>query len=284
MKQEQINPWAEHDLKTAYRRQESHTLVYSYQSKKYDGQTAIGSGVLVKLGEHLFLATCAHTLRDAQELPPQLIGPTPIDSESLSRGHGLPNAESPDVAYLELVTGADAVLGKVPCGDWGVADNGVGTTEDYVTVVGVPSERRRENAEQIILDTYGVWGRTIEPSEWSKWSILDGDDEKDIVLEYPGGKHWFSRTGEFVDRIHPGGMSGGGMWLPGSGKIWVPAPSRLIGIQSAWRGSRNYLRGVQILQWLGLIHRDYPDLRRVLEDRFPRVKPEPQEEVVRPVE
>ena len=75
----------------------------------------------------------------------------------------------------------------------------------------------------------------------------------------------------------PKGFSGGGWWVfvrSAPDEMFDPAKHiKLMGIQSSWDYARRVVKGVPILRFLKLIHRDYPDLQQELEETFPVLRP-----------
>ncbi len=105
--------------------------------------------------------------------------------------------------------------------------------------------------------------------------VPDADAAIDIILDYPAGDSATKRLdkeGPFA-LPDPSGMSGGGLWDQGfeTQLIWKPEGASLMGIQSAWHPKERYVRAVQIIHWLRLVHQHYPDLRNILEERFPEL-------------
>ena len=69
---------------------------------------------------------------------------------------------------------------------------------------------------------------------------------------------------------NPQGMSGGGVWqgTQQDGELWSPEGLRLVGIQSSWYAPGKYIRAVQIIHWLKLVHSNLPELRDTIESHF----------------
>ncbi len=62
------------------------------------------------------------------------------------------------------------------------------------------------------------------------------------------------------------GLSGGGMWRVTLG----PERARLVAITRTWFSGRRELCGTAIEHWLRLVHADFPDLRRHLDEALER--------------
>jgi hypothetical protein len=110
---------------------------------------------------------------------------------------------------------------------------------------------------------------------WPKANqLLEGDSppspDIDIFLDYQPG--FTVLDGKQLDRPPTApGLSGGGIWDHGyslTSRFWKPSEIRLFGIQSGWQKERGYLRGVQIVHWLRIVHAHYPETRAELEESF----------------
>ena len=134
------------------------------------------------------------------------------------------------------------------------------------------------NFQQAIIDIAGVtFNSKTEAPAGEVWSRVDppADPLFDIILDYPPGKDTtrLLDTSAPVALPDPQGMSGGGLWDQGfSGNtLWHPEDASLIGVQSSWHPESRYVRVVQIVHWLRLVHEHYPDLRLTLEKLFPEM-------------
>lgn len=117
------------------------------------------------------------------------------------------------------------------------------------------------------------WGVAMMPDEWPEVppDSWPSDAETDVFLDYPDDDSLVNEGYWPIDLPDPSGMSGGGIWDEGHGldPIWSPESVKLFAIQSGWYEKKRYVRGVQIIHWLRLIHEHYRDLRPLLEEQFP---------------
>ena len=148
---------------------------------------------------------------------------------------------------------------------------------------GVPSElievtqgiSRKENSVTLRINnrilTYMTVTKAIDDWPILEESLTPSDPSVDIFLDYPDEEVVLEGYGAFRPPV-PVGMSGGPLWDMGhTTGLWTPADCKLIGIQHEWSSSQRWLRVVQIYHWLKLIQLHYPDLRNVLESRFPEL-------------
>lgn len=239
-----------------------------------------GSGTLLKIGRHVFIATAAHLI------PNQPSGRLwPLTREIRHQGDGFPAYSSfgrhpkYDVGYLEVdPEGAETYFGEREYATMEqVAIRGCGREDKSVILVGAPAEHAEVTRDSKTTATYKAnvmtyWTVPLMPSEWPKVppDACPADEAVDIFLNYPSDGV-ISIDGEQDATLpDPSGMSGGGVWDQefNSGEVWSPAAMKLIGIQSRWQSEGRYLRVIQIQHLLHLIYRDYPDIRSDLAERF----------------
>jgi hypothetical protein len=157
-----------------------------------------------------------------------------------------------------------------------VALRGYGRENRGVLVVGAPAEHAKITRDDAKTATYKAnvmtyWTVPFLPNEWPTVpaGAEPANPEVDIFLNYPEDEVTEDGVTPF-NLPHPGGMSGGGIWDQEmfQGELWDPNAVKLIGIQSRWDENGRYLRGVQIVHWLRLVFRDFPDLRSTLLETF----------------
>jgi len=246
------------------------------------------SGTLVAIGERLFVCTASHCIDQGQSLTRYwILGDKPrYMSDGAPRvvaAHGS-LGDNPDVGLLELDRASFAQFSsKVACTIDRIEVAGAGRNNRLVSLIGAPAQlvkpEKIGQAEGFKAMVISYCSHPLDPSD-PTWAKVEppADVNIDIVLDYPAGQDQTTRldTNEKYALPEPGGMSGGGLWDQGFGThdVWSPTHAFLFGIQSAWHEGKRYVRAVQIIHWLRLIHQHYPDLRTNLEARFPILKPQ----------
>jgi hypothetical protein len=242
----------------------------------------IFSGTFVKIKDRIFVCTASHCLKDNS-----LTRYWFVDDETRYHHEARPSMiavhrsinDPPDVGIIELDPAAFRLQStKQPCSIERVKIRGTGRRDYPVTLIGTPREQMRfwREGRSIMAEVVGAtWNCTTEDPK--KWPRVDpsADPQFDIMLEYPSGIDKTRRldTNSPTALPDPEGMSGGGLWDRGfAGKtLWNPADAFLIGVQTAWLPESRYVRAVQIVHWLRLVHQHYPDLRHTLKEQFPEL-------------
>ncbi len=237
------------------------------------------SGILLQISNHLLIATARHVI------PANPTGRLwPAVCEWKDQKDGMPafckvhKSETCDVALLEVHPEAVARYfgDRRFCTLKNVATFGPGRSNQGHIVTGTPSELvqvtptgdHKEYRARVL--TY--WTVPISPEKWPTVprDAIPPMPDVDIFLDYPSNEQMESDGLVPLNLPDPHGMSGGGIWDQNftSDKVWSPTALKLIGIQCSWDSRGRYLRGVQIIHWLRLLHRHYPDLRNELDTRF----------------
>lgn len=260
------------------------------------------SGVLVSLGNRLFIATNAHTISARPNQRIWLLTAEPRRAEDGLLTFVRSNRQSgqrPDVGYLELNpdTALPFLGHKEVCGIDRIECIGDTDRHRGVTVVGCPYEWI------IPVSAPGFEGRRIRLMGYTSSTLLDDqlpislpdhvpayDPDIDVFVEYPERNEFTTdlRTGAPMELPHPSGMSGGGLWVWddfGRDELFAPSRTRLFALQQSvvrdedeererlvqegQVDTNRYIRAVHIAHWLRLIYEDYEDLRETLADRWP---------------
>jgi hypothetical protein len=238
------------------------------------------SGTLVQVGRHILVATASHTLDDPNPDHYRILSDRPSNKEDWLKITRLGRVENerPDIGYLEIDPQTLArLLQKSPCPLSRLSVLKDISRDRLVSVLGNPTvlakplntpQGRVLAAESMCYSTYTV--------PFAELEIPDADpplDESiDVFLEYPEAPGETVRLDTRVEYPlpNPKGMSGGGLWDQNfEHGLWSPDSAVLIGIQCGWFESRGYLRAVQVVHWLRLIHEAYEDLRVPLEESAP---------------
>lgn len=243
----------------------------------------IASGTLISMQDRLFIATVAHAIPDdGSELWVFGLGRSLYPTDPAEKYPGLLRSGKSDdgkydVGYLEL--DAARSLPDLRLQSWTLDRIGVlgcGREGHPILLVGNPvalgkftPETDQAPEHWQIANIFYLTKPLMHP-DWPTAIAEPGDPNVDVFLEYPEGDAKDMLTGKAMPLPHPGGMSGGGIWDQGffKGEMWSPDAARLFAIQAGWYARSRFVRGIQIIHWLRLIHRDYPDLRSLLESRF----------------
>lgn len=254
------------------------------------GRWKIFSGTLVEVGDILLVATASHCVRAATAPTRYWI----LGDHPRFKSQGIPMVvatwntpgDRPDVGILELDRDNwKQFSSKSPCPLFRIRNVGLGRSHRSVSLIGSPGEyveqEMRGGAKGLKAVVISYSTVSLDQSEWGKFAISPpADPSVDIILDYPAGNNDIVRidTGAPIVLPNPQGMSGGGLWDQGFGingpdTLWTHDHAFLYGIQSAWHEKQRYVRAVQIIHWLRLVHQHYPSLRNTLEQQFPELKP-----------
>ncbi len=253
------------------------------------GNWEIFSGTLVEVGDRLLVATASHCVRTATAPTRYWI----LGDQPRFRSEGVPavlaswntSGDRPDVGILELdQAGWQQFSLKTPCPLSRIRNAGLGRSQRSVSLIGSPGQYVeqdiRNGAKGLKAVVTGYSTVSLDETEWSNYSISPAPaPDLDIILDYPAGDAHTTRldTGEPIVLPNPVGMSGGGLWDQGFGingqdTLWTHDDAFLFGIQSAWHERQRYVRAVQVIHWVRLVHRHYTSLRNTLEQQFPELK------------
>lgn len=253
-----------------------------------DLSDSIATGVLIKIGERVFVATTAHSLplrplgriEIASQTPTAL---STIRPNILSSGRP-DNSEAVDVAYFEVEpTFVSERLGKSPISLERVMPCGPGHANHATFVFGYPASLITKKQESVsaggIQFNGQCWGfpNILTPEDW-RFARDEGramDVEVDAFIAYDRTSE-IRRDGMLSDDklALPHGMSGGGWWQRNSSlkaTVWSAEWYGLIAIQCSWPDQDRYLRATQIHHWLRLLGRDFDDVHEILPATFPHI-------------
>jgi hypothetical protein len=261
----------------------THTVAFLDLNKPLEG---MASGVLVRIGGHLFVATAAHAVPSEPGCLLSFGVPktTAIDAGALPIVRcGKSATEWPDVGFLELdPTGALPILSKEPIDLAQISLRGPGHPECRCLAFGYPSEMiRTEQTDpsqfHLMLRPMCYSNVPMTPEDWPNLPSTDPASRQavDVFLPYdPEEEIWHYEESEKDDTLpEPRGASGGGLWQgsPTKVELWNAAGVQLIGIQSRWNKTGKYVRAFQIVHWLRLLYKHCDDLRPALDRAFPEI-------------
>jgi hypothetical protein len=257
--------------------------------KKMEG----ASGIFVRIGESVFLATTAHSVVGNPSGRISFVGGKSASIDG-NKPQILSFAKDPeyslrDVAFLELEPDfVEVVLGKECIPIDRVFPCGAGQTNHFTLVGGYPANEIRTrfvcpNSETKVF-TMECWANKTLPTAF--WNDLEESRRKpdqllDVFIPRPRNEDFLS-LGPIQQKTpgvlaEPFGMSGGGYWQSRNSEIaaslWTPQHYSLIALQSHWwassTGTGRFLQGTQIIHWLRLIWEQKAILRPLLEAEFP---------------
>jgi hypothetical protein len=247
-------------------------------------QERMGSGVLVSIGGHLFVATAAHAVPSQPGNRLSFVVPKTkgIEAGALPILRcGKVESEWPDVGFLELDPAvALPALRKEAIDLDRISLRGPGYPECRCLLFGYTSEViRTEQTDpsqlHVTLRPMCYSNSPLQAENWPRVSAADpaSNQTVDIFLPFdPEEEMWYCEEKAGDDNpAEPRGVSGGGLWQGTQTKVelWNAEAVRLIGIQSRPNEEEKYVRGCQIRHWLRLLHEHYSDLRPVLVAAFP---------------
>ena len=239
----------------------------------------LASGVLISIGNRLFVATAGHAVPSRPSGRISFIGQNEkrlVESKEAVIAHE--SYEWPDVGFLEIAPDVASRLGKEPIGLERISPRGPGHFDRRCFVFGYPTDSIKVQHKKERFDLGGISYSHLpmRPEEWPEKPRPPAHEEVDIFLPYDRDEEMFyyEENQGRNELGHPEGMSGGGLWqgVDREGKLWTPEDVGLFGIQSGYRAEDKYLRACQINTWLRLLHSEQLDLRATLEEAFPSLQ------------
>lgn len=238
-----------------------------------ENPTEIGTGVVMRIGDYVLIATASHVVETCGTKDIGLIGWYDNDQKRIPVPMGGMRVEGgSDVAFLYMhaevlknsnieglpLDRLEPMVSHVP--------------GELVLLCGTPAERIKRNKPLTKLDVYyhPIALTTIPPEDWHTLTGAQFDKNKDIVLRYSKDLN-LDRNFCQTSPIDPRGMSGCGIWsvpLESHDKVWNPNSAKLIGIQSTMSTEWSWLRGVQIQAWIKLVWDCCPDLHKFITSAF----------------
>lgn len=277
-----------------------HSILYMYEK---NGQRRTASGTLVTIDGRLFVATAGHTI-PARTTMLEFIGGNVVRihaSDEKAPGHrewsgsqsvnvlkGAKHSQY-DVGFLELRKDALEILSReaVPLSGLSLRPLQYGRT---AILFGFPSALESEtemtrSARLLHSSSMTYPNPVLAPEEWPTTPANDRspDENVDCFLRYsrndpnmemiPLGGHTTRLPVDLQDQLpEVSGMSGGGFWQRwtpmSTAELWFPCDYQLFAIQSSWNETQEYVRGIRIRHWLGLLKDQYPELRPAIDSHI----------------
>jgi len=262
----------------AHLKQFSVTLLSTAGTENQNGWE-IFSGTLVRVGSRVLVATASHALDDPNPGHYRVLADRPSHKDNWVKLIRVGRTETggPDVGFLEIDPQTLTLLPKKsPCPLTRLHVRRDTSENRLVSLVGAPfaladtvssSQGKILAAQSMFYSTYTVPFDDVKISEPQP----PLDKNIDILLEYPAEAAETIRldTHAQFPLPHPHGMSGGAIWDQNfEPQLWSPESAILVGIQCAWFEDSRYLRAVQIVHWLRLLHKAYQDLRPLLDKTY----------------
>jgi hypothetical protein len=236
-------------------------VLVNYQA----GSDDMGAGVLIEVGNRLFVATAAHIIEEKPRVVPDAFSmPAQDDDTGIVRRGIHPDPEL-DLGFLELEQNdrmkaicrascslEQVYLGKPP-----------EPAGPMLHVVGFPVAARR------------LTRRGCEVEKRLLGSHFARQTDNHYYLSYPekGWRITATTEEEFPFYPSPKGFSGSGLWgfnQSGTDELFSPQRHiRLYGIQCSWLSADRLVKCVRMLPWFRLIATEYPDLKPMLASAFP---------------
>ena len=250
----------------------------------------MGSGVLVKIGERLFIITAGHCAEECRRAYATVVAVSTarhsMDLEAIRIGAAYDKGTERDFGYIELSPILESTLDLqrhyfLRPASIMVAPPDDLAVRDWMVLAGFPVERRRlggtprfQCGHTFVMTVVAGQGRTIAcPKEASAPEIrfIDlfgraGTEERAVGPDLP------------VTAPSLSGVSGGSCWRSFESDYrdaWRPSDMRLIGIHAGTipgeEPNTYFAREILIGHHLALIAREYPDVRDFILERWPSV-------------
>ena len=238
------------------------------------GKCQIGSGSLIKIKSHYFVATAAHNLRPHTDEHTYIGFSKEHSTEQLPFIRRWPQPTDPepdiDLGFIEISPDRAIDLSEKTFLPLSRISPFINCWENRVFLCGFPSEYIPVDLAQkntFNLNGMGYLTETINPKSLNK----DAKDvSRDIFIDY-------DEVGVLIDQQEqfkmpqPYGISGGGLWalpiLP-HGNLWSPEGTVLIGIERSWLKEYRIAVCTQMQFWLRLIAEKYSDLTSGINDHL----------------
>ncbi len=228
----------------------------------------IGSGVCIEIGSRLFVATAAHNFnsikRGGKSIPFPANGSTDNPLRVIAYKYGESDTPGvPDLGWIEIdpsfpattgLTGISLALiepyhNPIADGDYEVI--GMVGLMNQITFTG---DHRNIAINLVVYNT----------------SPREKPNPADADLYFDYGKSALSSRG-LVQMPHPGGMSGGGIWLippDDPTRLWSTGDFRLVGITTHFLDVSRRIRCSPMQEWLKILQTDCPELSQYIEPRL----------------
>lgn len=189
----------------------AHTVALSFQR---NGEQQIGSGVLVKIADRIFVLTAGHVAGEQVSVGLGLYTPlTPFTI--LQRGVD----ESDDIGYLELKPFEVEILRRDEARPYAIAakqEAAIPTKKPTLAICGFPTALAQPAKQGVAVP---IMFQTVAMLDYSGWpSVYKNhlNPKRHFVLIYGpkrGGTFTYRDNAEPSDPIPPYGFSGTGLWL-----------------------------------------------------------------------
>ena len=223
----------------------------------------VGTGVLIRIGDRQFIATVSHNLDNLDKLSFLSSALLKKDATKMPIVRSGRNKRL-DVGYIEVPPDRE-FAGRTAIGLDRIATAGT-LLHEGCYLFGYPVELRTLDREPKVVghDPALMFTMPLKGDDLPEvpWDSRRANEMEDLFMRYDRRETCFDIAPQCRENLpHPGGMSGGGVWLAfkPEGAIWSAEDMKLVAIQSHWLKDC-YARSTLIGHWLELIHDDYPDL------------------------
>ncbi len=227
----------------------------------------VGSGVLVRISDEIFLLTAAHVVdwseRGALCIPSNA-GIVPIEGfvVSVETPKGVTRSKDKiDLAYYKLSKSLAASLHQslhpLERSNLWLTDNTL--NDDIYTFSGFPISKSRSKEKTVSTELFSYSGHAAIDE---KYENLGYDKDTNIVINYRLKKA-VSPDGVKINPPHPRGISGGGIfrWPKDVGRHSLQELQRsLVGIAHTYLKQQNCLIGTRLNLYYQLIAQNNPDI------------------------
>ncbi len=235
-----------------------------------------GTGISIKIGDRLFVATAGHVISKNHEYLLVLRNGVVHSISSFVARHidehadvGLLEVAADDYEYL--IEGC-ASLANVYTQPEQRAENSVivgGYPGEYIVRTARKQITEDSDLEVQLCNSLCYLSVTIPVRKWpTEGTERKPEEGRDVFVDYEPGDMFVSLPNTVdIDQAESlqcpklPGMSGGGIWLLQSKDdvIWRP-DAKLIGIQCSVHEQYKWMRGSLIHTWLRLVAKEYPEL------------------------
>ncbi len=266
---------------------EMQKVVYGYtvpiRVDCFDKVFAVGTGVVIEIGHRTFIASAGHVL---SKNPRVMFGENPafdLDAPAtkfLNRDYRDPPDD--DFSEIPMTRKLDIGFLEVPNNSHHTACYFKSLTDiepppnTLAMIVGHPID-----APGSLADPRWNTGRYFEIVRTAHSGAMKEVRDEKYVFDYSKDVLNLDATTGYMAGAKgfrsPKGFSGGGLWGQRDlgaieGLIYAGSRYRLFGLDYAWSSTRREAFCVPIRYWVKLVYDNYPDLRAIIKEQFPKIE------------
>lgn len=243
-----------------------YTRAIVVDSRQPGPDPAVGTGVLIGVGNRLFVASAAHCIeQNPFVVMTHALYTLPRDPTRFINRARVPNR---DIGFLELENDPNVPRLAVEClcpDPPPISTDPLNPSHLPTCVVGFPAHhfKRPPGHTGMGMTNYETYPVQVSEDEYQyTWPLVVGSYR-------PGTDTAVEKELNYV----PGGYSGGGVWVcnppPASGLVLPNQLLTLYALQSRYQSGERIVKCIPIRFWIKLLHDKYPDLRELLAEHFP---------------